>query len=96
MMVTTRARRDGLQAHGLALADKSLLFSSNFNVSKAIQKKLKEDKIDIQTATEGRDLGLDIGARGTTRRDTHGKILKGAFKRMREVERKQKRTKLKI
>ena len=71
MVATTHALRDGLQTHGLTLVDKSLLLSSSFKVSKAIQKKLKEDNIDIQTATEGRYLGLDRGARGTTRRDTH-------------------------
>eukprot|EP00959_Pyramimonas_sp_CCMP1952_P213483 4466635-Pyramimonas_sp.AAC.1 len=49
MVKATSELRDALKAHGLNLADKYMLFSTNLQGSKKIQKKLAEAKIDIQT-----------------------------------------------
>eukprot|EP00959_Pyramimonas_sp_CCMP1952_P156999 3283079-Pyramimonas_sp.AAC.2 len=84
MVKTTRELRYGLRAHGLNLADKSSLFSTSFKDSTKIRKRPAAEKVDVQTAAGGRDLGHDRGTRGAAKRETRGKRLKGAFKRMRE------------
>eukprot|EP00959_Pyramimonas_sp_CCMP1952_P184915 3866403-Pyramimonas_sp.AAC.1 len=71
----------GLEQHGLSLADKTLIFTSDFGSTLQVQTRLSRLGIKVKAVTEGRDLGVDRAARGTTRRLTHARRAKDANKR---------------
>eukprot|EP00959_Pyramimonas_sp_CCMP1952_P182563 3817977-Pyramimonas_sp.AAC.1 len=60
-----------LNEEGLAMAGKSVFFSTNIEMTKRATSRLAKLGIKIKAATEGRDLGLDREGRTWTRIATH-------------------------
>eukprot|EP00959_Pyramimonas_sp_CCMP1952_P351864 7372401-Pyramimonas_sp.AAC.1 len=77
-----------LKREGLVLADKSVIFSSGWNMTKRITSRLRKAGVDITPAGEARDLGIDRSSKGDTRRATHMARRKEACNRMNTLGRK--------
>eukprot|EP00959_Pyramimonas_sp_CCMP1952_P093303 1953066-Pyramimonas_sp.AAC.1 len=77
------------------MADKTRIFTSDFGTTLQVQSRLNQLGIKVKAVTEGRDLGADRAARGTTRRPTHAKRAQDAHKRFGAVGFKLRKLKLK-
>ncbi|CAK0839009.1 unnamed protein product [Prorocentrum cordatum] len=94
-VATTGSLKEGLQGHGLNLADKTITFTTDFNVTRDVMIELSRRGVKVKAVTEGRDLGCDRAERGATRRQAHAERGRDASQTFGAVGYKLRKMKLK-
>ncbi|CAK0832674.1 unnamed protein product, partial [Prorocentrum cordatum] len=61
LVVTAKALQDGLESHGLKLADRSVIFSTSFRTARQLQLALRRPGVEVKAVADGGDFGGDRG-----------------------------------
>ena len=80
-----------LAEQGLEMADKSVILTTNEQMTRDIAAEIRRQGVVVKPATTGRDLGIDRAGTVARTRPTHAKRVKTATKRMNEIRTKLRR-----